>query len=385
MTWKDTCPMNEKVKFISAYLSNDFSFSKLCERFGISRKTGYKWVERYNAEGVEGLKDRSRANHEPHNATSNDIVEQLLEVKHHHPYWGPKKVSIYLENKKPNIIWPAISTIGDIFNKHGLTQSRKYRRKVPPHAKPFSDCDESNRVWSADFKGQFKLGQNGYCYPLTITDNYSRYLLACKGLSEPNTFNVKKWFERVFIEFGLPEAIRTDNGPPFSSVCVGGLSRLAIWWIKLGITPERIEPGNPQQNGRHERMHRTLKQATANPPKNSFSAQQRLFNEFMDEYNNERPHEALDGLSPSDIYKPSEKDYPSIIQEYEYPDNFYIRRVKLSGEFKFAGGIFNLGKPLAGEIIGLEPIENELYQIYFNSLKLAVFDERLRKVVRINT
>lgn len=382
MNWKDTCPMNEKVKFISAYLSKDFNLTELCRRFSISRKTGYKWLARYELEGIEGLKDRTRANHEPHNATSSDIVEQLLEVKHQHPYWGPKKVGLYLLNKRPKVDWPAISTIGDIFKKHGLTKSRKCRRKVPPHTKPFNDCDDSNRVWSADFKGQFKLGQNGYCYPLTITDNYSRYLLACRGLSEPNALNVKKWFERVFIEFGLPEAIRTDNGPPFSSICVGGLSRLSIWWIKLGITPERIEPGKPQQNGRHERMHRTLKQATANPPKNSFSAQQRLFNDFIDEYNNERPHEALGGLCPSEIYKSSARNYPNIIPEYDYPDTYYIRRVKLSGEFKFAGGIFSLGKPLAGEIIGLEPIDNELYQIYFNNHKLAVFDERLRKVIR---
>lgn len=382
MTWKDTCPMQEKIQFISAYLSNSFTVAELCRRFGISRKTGYKWLSRYEIEGVDGLKERSKANHEPHNATELHLARRLLEVKHRYPEWGPKKIGLYLAKEEPNQIWPANSTIGEILKRHGLTKQKKPRRKVPPHTEPFKDCNKSNRVWSADFKGQFKLGTSGYCYPLTITDNFSRFLFSCKGLREPNTQNVMKWFEMVFKEYGLPEAIRTDNGPPFASTSYGGLTRLAVWWIKLGITPERIEPGCPQQNGRHERMHRTLKQATANPPKKSFSAQQKIFNEFINEYNNERPHEALNGLCPSQVYRPSKREYPSVIPEYEYPDSFYVRRVKLSGEFKFAGRCFSIGRSLVGEIIGLELIDNDLYQIYFNNIKIGLFDERTLKVKR---
>jgi len=319
MTWKDTCPMNEKIKFISAYQSDDFSIVELCRRFNISRKTAYKWLSRYEVEGVDGLKDRSRANHEAHNATSSDVVKELLDLKLQHPHWGPKKISFYFEKNKPHFECPAISTIGEILKKHGLTEARKYRRKVPPHTEPFKECNAPNRVWSADFKGQFKLGDKGYCYPLTITDNFSRYLLTCRGLSRPNGINVKKWFEIAFKEYGLPESIRTDNGPPFATVSIGGLSALAVWWVKLGITPERIEPGKPQQNGRHERMHRTLKQATANPPKRNFSAQQNIFNEFIDEFNNERPHEALGGKCPSEVYKRSKRQYDNNLQEYDYP------------------------------------------------------------------
>lgn len=382
MTWKDTCPMQEKIQFISTYLSNSFTVSELCRRFNISRKTGYKWLARYESEGVDGLKERSKSNHEPHNATERYTVKKLLEVKHNYPNWGPKKISCYLRKEEPEQIWPANSTIGEILKRHGLTKQKKTRRKVPPHTEPFKDCDKSNRVWSADFKGQFRIGNLGYCYPLTITDNYSRYLLACRGLREPNAANVMKWFEMIFKEHGLPEAIRTDNGPPFASTSTGGLTKLAVWWIKLGIMPERIKPGCPQMNGRHERMHRTLKQATVNPPKKNFKAQQKLFDEFIDEYNNERPHEALDGRCPSQLYRPSKREYPNIIPEYEYPDSYYIRKVRLSGEFKFAGGQFSIGKPLVGELIGLEPIDNELYQIYFNNLKIGLFDERIRKVKR---
>lgn len=382
MTWKETCLMDEKIKFISAHLSNKFNISELCRRFDISRKTAYKWLNRYDTEGVDGLKDRSKANHVSHNATPNDIVAQLLEIKHQYPLWGPKKINYYLVKHKPAILWPAISTIGEILKKHGLTKCRKFRRHVPPYTKPFNECDAPNKVWSADFKGQFRVGEQGYCYPLTITDNYSRFLLMCKGLSRPTGENVKKWFERAFIEYGLPEAIRTDNGTPFSSVSVAGLSELSVWWVKLGITPERIEPGNPQQNGRHERMHRTLKQATANPPKKSFSAQQRAFNNFIEEYNTQRPHEALAGHCPDEFYKVSNREYPFVIPEFEYPNSYYVRRIKSGGILQFCGGQFFIGEPLAREIVGLEPIDNEIYQIYFHHIKVGIFDARKREIKR---
>ena len=382
MSWKITCVMDEKLKFISDHLGERFSTAELCRRYGISRKTAYKWLSRYQAEGVDGLKDRPRANYEPHRTTPNEITTVLLKVKEEFPFWGPKKVHGYLIKNRPDVIWPVISTIGEIFKRHGLVVPRKYRRRVSPHTEPFKECDVANKVWSADFKGQFKIGSKGYCYPLTITDNYSRFLILCKGLARPNGNNVKKWFEKVFIEYGLPESIRTDNGSPFASTSIAGLSKLSVWWIKLGITPERIDAGEPQQNGRHERMHRTLKHQTAKPPAKSFSAQQRAFNNFMKEYNNLRPHEALNGQCPCDLFVTSKREYPHVIHEYEYPDSYSVRRVKRSGEFRFAGEILPLGTPLAGEYIALEPIDNELYQIHFNHVKLGVFDERTGRIIR---
>ena len=267
MPWKATCTMDQRMKFIVNYLEHEYPMAALCREFGISRKTGYKFVSRYLEDGLDGLKDRSRSRYHHPNAIP-DILEKLIvKARISHPSWGPKKLRAWLIRQDSAVRWPASSTIGEILTRHGLTVPRRRSRKTRAYDQPFVDCDYPNAVWSADFKGWFKTGDGTRCDPLTITDNYSRYLFRCQAVKPTNFYAVKPVFEAAFREFGLPVAIRTDNGPPFATTTVGSLSRLSIWWLKLGIIPERIEPGKPAQNGRHERMHRTLKRETASPPK----------------------------------------------------------------------------------------------------------------------
>ena len=249
MTWRNTNAKNEKIKFIGEWLKDEVKFSDICRKYNISRKTGYKLIERYKREGEKAVQEKSHACHNHPNKTQEPIKQRIIELKHIYPKWGPDKLRNWLQRNAPDINWPAISTVGDILKKNGLVQARRYRKHVPAHSAPFLECDAPNVVWSADFKGQFRLGKNGdYCYPLTVTDNYSRFLLACEGLERPTLEATIKCFKRIFIEYGLPDAIKTDNGQPFASVGIGGLTRLSIWWLKLGIVPERIEPGCPEQN-----------------------------------------------------------------------------------------------------------------------------------------
>ena len=383
MPWNETNAMNEKVRFISAWLSNEYSVSELCRRFEISRRTGYKFIKRYEAEGITGLEERSRAHYKHPKAINGALIDTLLKTKIRYPNWGPRKIKVFLEIEKPMQVWPAASTIGELFKRHGLVKSKKKRLRTPPHSEPFMDCTAPNNVWSADFKGQFKLGTNHYCYPLTITDNYSRYLLGCKCLKSPGKIDVKLYFEKVFKEYGLPNAIKTDNGTPFASVSIGGLSKLSIWWLKLGITPERIKPGHPEQNGRHERMHRTLKQETATPPQKNIVLQQKITNRFMTEYNEKRPHEALGKMRPIEVYQSSLRTYPRKLPEIEYEDTFVIRKVRHNGEVKFKNKNIYVGTVLSGEIIGLKEMSEDKWLIYFSTLNIGTMDVRKGKVLRI--
>ena len=383
MPWEETCTMNEKMKFIVAWQSQKHSLSELCRNFGISRKTGYKFINRFEKEGISGLEPISRAHHAHPHQTDSQIVKIILELKHRYPNWGPRKLRDWLEIEYAKEQWPASSTIGEILKCHGLVKPRKRRcPKTPPHTEPFITCTTSNRVWSADFKGQFRMGSGELCYPLTITDNYSRFLLCCQGLLEPKGNAVIRYFERVFKEYGLPDAIKTDNGPPFASTALGGLSKLSIWWLQLGILPERIEPGNPQQNGRHERMHRTLKQETAKPPKNTLRAQQEAFNRFKEEYNFERPHEGLNRKRPADVYKASYKEYPNKLPEVEYEDGFQIRMVKSNGQIKLKGKKIFVSETLYGFPVGIKEIDDGIWDLRFSKVKLGKINYRLGKVVR---
>lgn len=248
MSWKESSKKQEKLIFIADWLKDEFSFAELCRRYSISRKTGYKLINRYQAEGEEAFKELSRARHHYKNKTAEDITKQLINVKYRYPDWGPMKIKAWLEENNPGKYWPAVSTIGDILKRHNLVMPRKYRRTTPGMSIPLGEPKEPNDIWSADFKGQFRLGNNEYCYPLTITDNASRYLFCCHGMDRPELKGTKKCFERIFAEYGLPDAIRTDNGQPFAGTGIGGLSQLSIWWIKLGILPERIQKGHPEQN-----------------------------------------------------------------------------------------------------------------------------------------
>jgi putative transposase len=382
MSWHKTDIKDEKVKFIGDWLKGEFTFKTLCERYRISRKTGYVLVNRYRVEGEVAFNERSRARHHYPNQMPLCYAEKLIWAKHRYPTWGPMKIRNWLLINHPEENWPAISTIGELYKRHGLVKRRQYRRRVPAHSEPLRHCQAPNEVWSADFKGHFRLGNKKYCYPLTITDNYSRYLFECDGFESPNAENTIKTFKKIFSEYGLPEAIRTDNGQPFAGTGIGGLSRLSVWWLKLGIMPERIDLGCPEQNGRHERMHRTLKECTAKNPKATFKEQQACFDAFRNEYNFERPHDGINAKRPGDIHRRSEKNMPEKPPEVVYPDSFLIRKVRCNGDIKFAGKKYFLSELLCSEPVGLEMIDEDRAVLYFSKLKLGLIDARLNKITR---
>jgi len=375
--------MDQRMKFVVCYLEHELPMAALCREFGISRKTGYKFISRYIEEGIDGLKDRSRSRHSHPNAISDALERIVLEARNNHPSWGPKKLRAWLMRRDSSVSWPAASTIGEILTRHGLTVPRRRSRKTRVYGQPFVGCDYPNAVWSADFKGWFKTGDGTRCDPLTITDNYSRYLFRCQAVRPTGFSSVKPVFEAAFREFGLPVAIRTDNGPPFATTTVGSLSRLSIWWLKLGIIPERIEPGKPAQNGRHERMHRTLKRDTANPPKQNWRAQQKAFDRFRLEYNQERPHEAINMLTPTDLYRPSNRTYPLILPEMIYPDDMIIRTVHSQGDLRWKNHQIHLSETLAGEIVGLRQIGDRILDIYFGQIRLAQLDTHNQRLIHL--
>lgn len=384
MPWKETRPMEERLKFIAFYKDNAYTISELCRHFGISRKTGYKWIRRFESRGIDGLHELSRAPYHQSNSTPLEIEAAILEtarslkVKR-----GPKKLRQLLQLKYPDIIWPAISTIGAILKRNGLVKSRRRSRKSPPYQKPLAGCDHANAVWSADLKGWFKARNGERCDPLTITDNKSRFLLRCQ-LVRPLTFeSMKPVFESAFIEYGLPEAIRTDNGAPFATTTVGGLSHLSIWWIRLGIIPERIAPGKPQQNPRHERMHRTLKDEACKPPKSTWACQQKAFDNFRHEFNYQRPHESLQQLFPGDLYRPSPRKYPLVLPDMQYPDDMMPRTVYHQGDIKWKSTSIYLTKVLAGQTVAMRQVEHQLWDIFFGHIRLAQLDTLNRKLIHL--
>ena len=382
MPWEETCTMSERMKFIAAYETGEETMTVLCQRFSISRKTGYKWLRRFQQEGIDGLHNKSRA-HYSHPATTNEeTVQWLLDLKQRYPHWGPNKIHDYLTLEQPEERWPSASTMGDILKKHGLVKSRKKRLRTPPYTKPFLRCVAPNRVWSIDYKGEFSLGDNTRCYPLTITDNYSRFLFCCHGEHKISGLTAKKILTRLFKEFGLPEAIRSDNGTPFASIGIGGLSRLSIWWLKLGILPERIEVGHPEQNGRHERMHLTLKQAVLQPPAKTLQAQQKKFNDFIQEYNYVRPHDGIGKKRPGEIYQPSTRVFPTTPLVIEYPSELKRVKVKPNGCIKFKGKEIYIGGLLAGEPLGMIEVAEDKWQVYFTKMSLGLIDMRTGGFVR---
>src|SRR3990167_10903725 len=383
MSWRKINLIEQKMLFISDWLKDEFSFKDLCNRYQVSRKTGYALVNRYNLEGADAFQQKSRIRHYHPNAITDEIKSIVIATKQRYPNWGPVKLRDWLEINYPDGSWPASSTIGDCLKKHGLVKLRHKRRRVPAHSAPLVHCNAVNQVWSADFKGQFRLGNKGnYCYPLTISDNFSRYLLACHGLLSPNTEEAILLFEKIFYEYGLPYAIRTDNGQPFAGLGIGGLTRLSIWWLKLGIIPERIEPGCPEQNGRHERMHRTLKDSTAKPSKENFKDQQKCFDDFKEEYNHQRSHQALDGKRPGDVYARSLRFMPNKLEEIYYPDNFEVRKVRTNGQIKCFGKKYFISELLRREPIGLEMIDEKKAIIYFSKAKLGMIDAKEDKIIR---
>ncbi|TGK41206.1 IS481 family transposase [Leptospira andrefontaineae] len=383
MPWKESLVIEERIKFIAAFKREEWIFADLCKEFGISRKTGYKYLERYEKEGIDGLKEKSRAPKVQPLETPKHIVDLIIRMREEHPSWGPRKLLWRLKVKYHRVkSWPSVTTIGNILKRKGLVRQQPRRKKTPQSLFPFSDAITPNDVWCADFKGHFTVGDGMRCDPLTITDANSRLLLDCQILKKTNTESVKQAFERVFKEYGLPLAIKTDNGSPFASKAIGGLSKLSVWWLKLGIRPERIEPGKPQQNGRHERMHRTLKQETALPPRASLEEQQQSFDRFKKEYNEIRPHEALGYQTPASVYIQSSRLFPSKLQEVAYPTHVVAEKVYESGFSQYGPHRVFFGAPLIGEIVGFEEISDRLCRIYFTNAVLGILDLYTGKVLK---
>ena len=374
MAWKTSSVMDEKLRFVFSYERDEQTMGELCESFGISRETGYVWLRRYRRYGVTGLVELNRAPLHHPNQTAGEVERAVLELRQAHMRWGPRKLQRILERDQPGRPWPATSTIGEIVKRAGLVVARRKRRRTEPYSKPLAHANGSNSVWCADFKGWFKTMDGARIDPLTITDAWSRYLLRSQAVEKTDTERVRAIFEAAFREHGLPKAIRTDNGAPFASSAVGGLSRLAVWWIKLGIVPERIQAGHPEQNGRHERMHRSLKLEVRRAE--DWRAQQRELDRFRSEFNQVRPHEALDMQTPASVYEPSPRAYPARIPEVEYPDSMLVRTVKSHGHFRWKKHDVFLSEVLWGEPIGLLPVEDGLFTIYFAHLPLARFDAR---------
>ncbi len=380
MPWKELCALEQRMELIKDWLKREYSIVELSDIYAISRKTIYKWLERYHLEGLSGLEERARAPLRHANATPAEIADLIVKAKLARQRWGPKKLLARLEHEQPGVHWPALSTASEILRRHGLVKQRHPRHHTPPYTEPFRGCSQPNAVWSADYKGHFRMGNGKLCYPLTISDNYSRYLLGCWALERPSYENTRPWFEYVFREYGLPYAIRTDNGTPFASTAPGGLSRLSVWFIKLGIIPERIEVGEPQQNGRHERMHRTLKEEAVAPPRDNASQQQRVFNRFVREFNNERPHEALEQRTPASVYRCSLREYPAKIPLVEYDNNTLVRHVHTNGCMKWKGDLIYISENLIGEEIGLRKVSDHVWEARFSFHYLGVFDELKKKV-----
>ena len=381
MPWKETCVMDERLSFVRIYLRRTMSLTELCEDFGISRKTGYKWIERYKVEGLAGLEDRCRTPHSHPARLSDEALLRYTALKREKPHWGPKKLVALGKTRHPGLYWPAASTLSEHFKRLGLVKPRRRRnRSVPPYQADLIEAQAANQVWCADFKGQFQTRDKKYCYPLTVTDAHSRYILSCKALPDVGGKGSKPVFEHLFQCYGLPHAIRTDNGPPFASLRLG-FSHLSLWWMRLGIIHERIVPGHPEQNGWHERMHKTLKAETTRPAKSSLVDQQRRFDEWREEFNQERPHEALDMTTPASHYSSSRRLYPEQLPEVSYPQNFQVRRVRQAGEILWRNHRTYMTTILIGELIGLEQLDEDRWQIWFSKFRIGILDERLKRVL----
>jgi putative transposase len=380
MPWSEMSPMDQKTQFIAEYLRQSLSISELCTNYGISRKTGYKWIDRYLHDGPQGLEDRSTKPYTAPNRTPEHVVQALVDLRSHHPTWGGGKLLAVIERRHRGWELPARSTACEILKRHGLIAKKRSRRRIGHPGTPTSQILAPNDCWCADFKGQFKTADGLYCYPLTVTDGHSRFLLGCQALSSTKVNEAKPIFRRIFREYGLPTRIRTDNGVPFATNTLARLSRLSAWWVRLGVLPEFIEPGKPQQNGRHERMHRTLKAETTRPPSNTRLAQQRRFDRFRQEFNFERPHEALDMQTPASQYTVSTRAMPDTLPPLEYPDRFEVRYVSANGGIRWNRQWVNVSVTCVGEYVGLEEIDDGIWNVYFGPLKLGRLLERHMRI-----
>ena len=380
MPWSETSIMDAKVAFILDWKSQKYQITDLCARYGVSRKTAYKWMDRYTQDGPDGLWDRSHApKHSPHR-TNPEVEQAIVQTRLRHPSWGPKKLIWTLNRWQPELPMPSRGTVAEILKRNNLVLPKRRPKPVGHPGRPSMLVSQPNDSWSIDFKGQFRTADGKYLYPLTVTDNHSRYLLACQGLAGTLLEPTQAVLSKVFKEYGLPKRMRSDNGVPFAAYSLGRLSRLSVWFLKLGVMPELIEPGKPQQNGRHERMHRTLKDETLRPPAGNAAAQQRKFNSWRREFNDDRPHEAHDGLTPADVHVPSTRQMPSKLLQPQYPDRFEVRYVSANGGIRWHKKWVNVSSVLIGEHVGLEEIDDGIWDVYFANYRLGTLNERFMRI-----
>lgn len=376
MPWSETNCMEQRARFVLEALRGYFTMSELCFRYGVSRKTGYKWIERYHQQGTAGCENQARAPRSHPNATDLRIAARIVKLRRKNPSWGARTLHGYLTDHFPDTHWPCPSTIGEILKRNELIRKHRRRARRSTWRPARTVADQPNRVWTADFKGQFRLGNGALCYPLTILDAYSRYLLLCQGLKSTALLPARRAFELAFREYGLPDVIHTDNGVPFCAPgSILGLSSLSVWFLKLGIALERSRPGKPQDNGAHERMHRTLKQQVALPPRVNEAAQQRSLNRFRRSYNEERPHHALNLKTPASLYTRSSRPYPEDLPDSDYPGHFELRRVTKIGVFTWKQHQIFITEALRGETLGFEHIADGLWSVFFSEVLLGRFSE----------
>jgi len=376
MPWMETSPMEQRERFIRDHRLDLYTMVELSARYGISRKTGYKWLGRFDEAGRQGLQDRSRAPHHCPHRIPDEVAALICEGRRQHPSWGPAKLLDWLRPRHPALELPASSTAGDLLARRGLVKKRRRRRRYQHPGVVPATTTQPNDLWTADFKGHFRTRDGIYGYPLTIADQHTRSLLACHGLLSTKGHGVRPVFEHLFREYGLPRAIRTDNGVPFATTGIHGLSQLNVWWLRLGIQHQRILPAHPQQNGAHERMHKTLKGEAIRPPRANLALQQRAFNAFRRLYNDERPHEALRGRTPASLYRPSPRAYPAVLPPIEYPGHFIVKRVTNAGTVRFKKRLVFIANALKQHPIGLEEVDDGVWSIYFCRVLLGRIDER---------
>lgn len=383
MPWLESCALDQRLGFVSACLGGEAAMTEVCEAYGISRKTGYKWLERYRTEGPSGLADRSHAPLAHGRATDVALAEAIVLLKLARPSWGPRKIVARLGLDHPSLTWPSASTAGEILKRAGLVAPRHRRRHAAPTLGGLTTPERPNHVWAADHKGWVRLGDGRRCEPLTITDSFSRYLVTLTAGGNTREEEARPRFEQAFAEFGLPWVIRSDNGPPFASTGVTGLTALSVWWAKLGVRHERIAPGKPQQNGRHERFHRTLLEAMQ-PPAANQAAQARRFDAFRQDYNHLRPHEALGQLPPAALYQPSSRKLPDRLPLPDYPPEAAVRQVRSNGEIKWRGDLIYISSALAGEPVAIEETHQGDWRLRFYDLPIGLIDRKTNRLRRLS-
>jgi len=364
--------MQQRVELIQEWKQGE-SIAALAEMYGVSRKTVYKWIERDADEGMEGLQDRSRAPHTSPQRLSEAMIGRIIEARQRWG-WGPRKLLVKLAAAMPDERLPSASTVAELLHSKGLSQARKRKPRTPLYELPFAGVSSSNQTWCADFKGWFLTGDETRCDPLTISDAHSRFLLCCQIAAKTDTLHIEALFDAVFREYGLPDVIHTDNGPPFASRGPKGLSRLSMRWIRLGIVAERSRPSSPQDNGRHERMHRTLKQETLRPPERTPTRQQDRFDTWRNVYNHERPHEALDYLTPAACYRASPRAFPRRVPEVEYDSGIFVRRVSGKGDLNWKNQRLFVSEIFGGQSLGLRPSHDRYFDVLYGPLQIGWLD-----------